>query len=103
MEVLGVFLEKKAEHYDSRFSRILLRVVYQLVLLYDENTYWFQSGGMGIEELLEKIDKLAETVYRLDVSEDRDDKEVIDEIKIFVYRLHFLYREKQGKAQGEIL
>ncbi len=103
LEVLGVFLEKKAEHYDSRFSRILLRVVYQLVLLYDENTYWFQSGGMGIEELLEKIDKLVETVYRLDVSEDRDDKEVIDEIKIFVYRLHFLYREKQGKAQGEIL
>lgn len=97
LEVLLCFVSGKAGQYDSGFSRIVLQVLYRCILIYEQNADWFASGTTEFEEIWDKINRLAETVCRLDLSEDGDSRQTINEIKIIVYRLGCLYSAKASE------
>lgn len=85
LETLKDFYELKSKEYESLFSLILLRISYRMVLLYEENPEWF---GEESEEICELLTQISNMVCELDPIEDWQAKNVIDEIKIFVYKFN---------------
>ncbi len=83
LEALNEFYDSKSGCYESNFSLILLRVSHSVVLLYENNQEWFEGREGEISDLLIEI---ANKVYLLDNLQDYIAKDVIYEIRIFVYK-----------------
>ncbi len=90
--VLKQFYEMNQDAYESKFSNILAETAHRCVTWYGDSDRdgWFE-GKEG--EVCDLLLELAETVYRLDHSEEEYDMIVLDQIRLYTYK----FRERLGK------
>lgn len=83
LEELISFYDRKEEVYETNYSLILLRVAHRAVLLLEANSEWF---GNKKKEIADLFCRAAEKCYEIDDMEDSFAREVMDEIKVFVFK-----------------
>ncbi len=87
LEILKSFYISKEGCYESKYSLILMRLSYDIVLLYKSQPDWFAGNETEVSELLIV---LSEKVCKLDKAILEDDRDVIYKIKIYTYKFKTL-------------
>lgn len=92
LEALIKFYESKKNAYKSNYSLLLLRLAHQMVLIYEKDTSWYKDKKEKIDNLLVSA---AKKCYLYDKLESDYANDVIDELKVFVYK--FCYCGEKNK------
>ena len=85
LEELKKFYASKKQNYESNYSLILLRVLYNSILMYEQKPEWYKTEICKINALFAE---LSEMVLNLDYGEDVYSRDVIEKIKIYTYKFN---------------
>lgn len=88
MDVLQAFYESERAWSNSRHSLLLLRLGYKILLQYEEQKSWFGGREKSVCALLTATAEKVYSLYRTEESEDEEVRQILDEIRIFVYRFN---------------
>lgn len=79
------FLELHRGNYQSQYSKLLMRGVQQIILIYEKDSTWFKGRENVIGELLDKISIIA---YELDPLGDKTARIILEQLRVFVYKFN---------------
>ena len=85
LEELKKFYASKKQNYESNYSLILLRVLYNSILMYEQKPEWYKAEICRINDLFAE---LSEMVLNLDCGEDIYSRDAIEKIKIYTYKFN---------------
>lgn len=85
LEELKKFYASKKQNYESNYSLILLRVLYNSILMYEQKPEWYKAEICKINALFAE---LSEMVLNLDYGEDVYSRDAIEKIKIYTYKFN---------------
>lgn len=97
LEVLNEFYESNAETYVSDYSRMLLGLAHEMVLICEIKNTWFKDKKEEIGKLLVMA---AEKCYMYDKLEDIYASRVIDELRVFVYKFCYCCKKNDNCERG---
>ena len=90
---LELFYNQKKSEYKSNYSILLYRVLYKACEINSENHEWF---GEHYPEICHLFTNLANQVFSLDKGEFNQEKDVLQKINVYIYKLKSAYKEKQS-------
>lgn len=90
LHILKKFYENKSECYKSDYSLLLLRLSYKIVLKFETEPEWFGDKGKEVYDILSEV---FEMVKILEVKSDRDTKDTMDLISIYMYKCKTYYEQ----------
>lgn len=83
LEILSELINSKND-YKSEYSRLLMQIALKCNLKIEENPEWFKDRKQRICNLLTDT---SDIVYELDTPKDKDSRMIIEQLKVFVFKL----------------
>lgn len=90
IQILKKFYQNKNGCYQSDYSLFLLRLSYKVVLKFESEPEWF---GDNVKEVYDILSEIYEMVHVLENESDRDTKDTMDLIRIYMYRYKTYYEQ----------
>lgn len=90
IQILKKFYENRNRCYKSDYSLFLLRLFYKVVLKFESEPEWF---GDNVKEVYDILSEIYEIVHVLEIESDRDTKDTMDLIRIYMYRYKTYYEQ----------
>ncbi|MDO4279819.1 MAG: hypothetical protein Q4C69_13410 [Lachnoclostridium edouardi] len=99
LDILKKFYESKTEMDKLEYSSLLLRLSHQIVVKYEAEPGWFMGDE---EEISILLNRLSNQVFALHKEEDIYSKNIIDNIKVLVYKFSRYCKDDQRGNVGRI-
>lgn len=90
IKILKKFYENKNGCYQSDYSLFLLRLLYKVVLKFESEPEWF---GDNVKEVYDILSEIYAMVHALENESDRDTRDTMDLIRIYMYRYKTYYEQ----------
>lgn len=90
IQILKKFYENRNRCYKSDYSLFLLRLFYKVVLKFESEPEWF---GDNVKEVYDILSEIYEMVHVLEIESDRDTKDTMDLIRIYMYKYKTYYEQ----------
>lgn len=96
--ILRKYYENRSGCYKSDYSLFLLRLSYKVVLKFESEPEWFGDKSKEVYDILSEI---YEIVHKLEVESDRDTKDTMDFIRIYLYKCKIYFEQSCQSGSRE--
>lgn len=84
------FYNSKQECYKSDYSLLLMRITYRIIMVSEKKQEWFEGKENEIGDLLLEASAI---VYQFDPLEHKESKQIIDQLKVFIFKFISSYKK----------
>ena len=90
LDELKRFYVSRKDKYESKFSILFYRILLNIIIQAEKDEFWFDGMNVDLNNIISVIKEIAQIIYRIDAQRSMEEKIIIENIKILMYKIDSL-------------